>query len=160
MGIGIGISYFGLFHKKDIILVSSVMRQNTCKQNVSSSLPAYMTGGPTMYLGELQDPTGCFLKNMHKGAKRNQNMGKSVLAKWPKMVTKMIKVDPTCFIGTCWHRSGAAAMANQGESTINLKRAGGWQSKKVVQGYITQSKHIKTAQVGALEGMETPILGP
>eukprot|EP00957_Ditylum_brightwellii_P208803 15358988-Ditylum_brightwellii.AAC.1 len=100
MGVGIGISYFGLLHKKEILLVnvedvtfnmeknvyqvSSVMRHKTCTHNVSFDLPAFMTGGLTMYMGELQEATGCFLKNMHKGAKHNQNMGKSVLAKWPK----------------------------------------------------------------------------
>eukprot|EP00957_Ditylum_brightwellii_P169113 12871835-Ditylum_brightwellii.AAC.1 len=51
-------------------------------------------------------------------------------------------------------------MADQGESAINLKHARGWQSNKVVQGYITQSKYIKNAQVGAIEGVEKPILGP
>eukprot|EP00957_Ditylum_brightwellii_P101975 7772567-Ditylum_brightwellii.AAC.1 len=96
-----------------------------CTQNVSFNLPAYMTGGLTMYLGGLQEPSGCFLKNMHKGVKRNQNMGKSVLTKWPKMVAKMIKVDPTGFSGTCWCRPGATAMADQGESAIKLKRTGG-----------------------------------
>eukprot|EP00957_Ditylum_brightwellii_P017941 1351680-Ditylum_brightwellii.AAC.1 len=43
-------------------------------------------------MGELQEPTGCFLKNMHKGTKHNQNVGKSVLNKWPKMTVKMIKL--------------------------------------------------------------------
>eukprot|EP00957_Ditylum_brightwellii_P132931 10136416-Ditylum_brightwellii.AAC.1 len=76
------------------------------------------------------------------------------------MAAKMIKVDPKGFTGTIWCRSGTTAMADNGESAINLKRAGGWQSDKVVQGYIAQSKHIKTAQVGALEGAEKPILGP
>eukprot|EP00957_Ditylum_brightwellii_P058966 4471714-Ditylum_brightwellii.AAC.1 len=51
-------------------------------------------------------------------------MGKSVLAKWPKMAAKMIKVDTTGFTDTCWHRSGATTMADQGESAINLKYAG------------------------------------
>eukprot|EP00957_Ditylum_brightwellii_P100818 7684353-Ditylum_brightwellii.AAC.1 len=101
MGVGISTSYFGLLHKKEILL------------NFSFNLLAYMTGGLTMYLGELQEPTGCFLKNMHKGAKRIQNMGKSVLTKWPKMAAKMIKVDRTGFTGTCWHRSGTTVMANQ-----------------------------------------------
>eukprot|EP00957_Ditylum_brightwellii_P021923 1653710-Ditylum_brightwellii.AAC.1 len=77
MGVGIDVSYFGLFRKKEILLVSIVMRQKTCTHNVSFDLPAYMTGGLTMYLGKLQEPTGCFLKNMHKVVKRNQNMGKS-----------------------------------------------------------------------------------
>ena len=113
-----------------------------------------------MYLGELQEPTGCLLKNVHKGAKHSQNMGASVLAKWPKIAAEMIKVDPKGFTGTTWRRSGATTLADSGESAINLKRAGGWQSDKVVQGYIAQSKHIKTAQVGALEGAEEPILGP
>eukprot|EP00957_Ditylum_brightwellii_P178968 13633124-Ditylum_brightwellii.AAC.1 len=76
------------------------------------------------------------------------------------MAAKMIKVDPKGFTSTIWRRSGATTMANNGESAINLKRAGGWQSNKVVQGYIAQSEHIKTAQVGALEGVEKPILGP
>eukprot|EP00957_Ditylum_brightwellii_P184054 14020430-Ditylum_brightwellii.AAC.1 len=89
-----------------------------------------MTGGLTMYLGELQKPTGRFLKNMHKGAKRNQNMGESVLAKWPKMAAEMINIDPTGFTGTTWRRSGATAMADQGESAINLKCARGWQSER------------------------------
>eukprot|EP00957_Ditylum_brightwellii_P205646 15344786-Ditylum_brightwellii.AAC.1 len=65
-------------------------------------------------------------------------MDKYVLTKWPKMAAEMIKVDPTGFIGTCWRRSGATAMADQGESAINLKQAGGWQSDKLVQNYIVQ----------------------
>eukprot|EP00957_Ditylum_brightwellii_P072587 5516170-Ditylum_brightwellii.AAC.1 len=90
-----------------------------------------MTGGLTMYMSELQEPSDCFLKNMHKG-----------------------------YAGTCWRKCGATAMVNKGESAINLKHVGGWQSNKVVQGYIAQSKHIKTAQVGALEGTEKPIVEP
>ena len=97
------------------------MKQKTRTQNVLFDLPAYMTGGLTTYLGELQDPTGHFLKKIQKGAQCNQNMDKSVLTKWPKMAAEMIKVDPTGFIGTCWRRSGATAMADQGESAINLK---------------------------------------
>eukprot|EP00957_Ditylum_brightwellii_P071239 5415221-Ditylum_brightwellii.AAC.1 len=81
---------------------------------------------------------------MHKGAKRSQNMGASVLTKWPKMAAKIIKVDPKGFTGTTWRRSGTTAMADNGEFAINLKRARGWQSIKVVQGYIAQSEHIKT----------------
>eukprot|EP00957_Ditylum_brightwellii_P072682 5523963-Ditylum_brightwellii.AAC.1 len=127
MGVGIGVSYFGLLHKKEILLVnvedvmfnmeknlylvSSVMRQEICTQNFSFDLPAYTAGGLTMYLGELQDPTGRFLKNVHKGAKHNQNMGKSVLAKWPKMAAELIKVDPKGFTGTCWRSSGTTTMA-------------------------------------------------
>eukprot|EP00957_Ditylum_brightwellii_P028964 2187912-Ditylum_brightwellii.AAC.1 len=67
---------------------------------------------------------------MHKGAKRNQNMGASVLAKWPKMAAKMIKVDPKGFTSTTWCRSRATALAGSRESAINLKCAGGWQSDK------------------------------
>eukprot|EP00957_Ditylum_brightwellii_P134863 10282182-Ditylum_brightwellii.AAC.1 len=161
MGVRIGVSYFRLLHKKEILLVnvedvtfnteknvyqvSSMMRQKTCTQNVSFNLLAYMTGGLTMYLGELQEPTGHFLKNMHKGVKHSQNMGTSILAKWHKMTVKMIKIDPAGFTGTTWHRSGTTAMTDNGESAINLKHAGGWQSDKVVQGYIAQSKHIMTA---------------
>eukprot|EP00957_Ditylum_brightwellii_P028816 2176830-Ditylum_brightwellii.AAC.1 len=62
------------------------------------------------------------------------------------MAAKMIKIDPAGFTGITWHRSGTTAMADNGESVINLKCARGWQSNKVVQGYIAQSKHIKTAQ--------------
>eukprot|EP00957_Ditylum_brightwellii_P164019 12488098-Ditylum_brightwellii.AAC.1 len=57
------------------------------------------------------------------------------------MAADMIKVDPTGFTGICWRRSGATTMANQGESAISLKHAGGWKSNKVVQGYIAQCKH-------------------
>eukprot|EP00957_Ditylum_brightwellii_P114624 8741553-Ditylum_brightwellii.AAC.1 len=67
---------------------------------------------------------------MHKGAKRSKNMGASVLAKWPKMAAKMIKVDPKGFNGTTWRKSGATTLADSGESAIKLKRAGGWQSNK------------------------------
>eukprot|EP00957_Ditylum_brightwellii_P199426 15201611-Ditylum_brightwellii.AAC.1 len=62
---------------------------------------------------------------MHKGAKRNQNIGASVLAKWPKMAAKMIIIDPKGFTGTTWHRSGATTIADNGESAINLKHAEG-----------------------------------
>eukprot|EP00957_Ditylum_brightwellii_P118780 9059037-Ditylum_brightwellii.AAC.1 len=84
---------------------------------------------------------------MHKGKKCNQNMGESVLTKWPKMAAKMIKIDPQRYTGTCWCRTGATAMASKGESAINLKHARGWQSSKVVQGYIAQSKQIMSAKV-------------
>eukprot|EP00957_Ditylum_brightwellii_P186728 14218701-Ditylum_brightwellii.AAC.1 len=140
MGVGIGVSYFGLPCKSEILLVnvedvmfnteknvyqvSSMMRCKTCTYNVSFDLPAYMTGGLTMYLGELQELTGHLLKIMHKGAKRNTNMGASLLGKWPKMAVEMIKVDPKGFTGTTWCRSGATALADSRESAINLKRAG------------------------------------
>eukprot|EP00957_Ditylum_brightwellii_P198036 15087871-Ditylum_brightwellii.AAC.1 len=93
MGVGIGVSYFGLLRKSETLLVnvedvtfnteknvyqvSSMMRCKTYTENVSFDLPTYMSGGLTMYLGEIQEPTGCLLKNMHKGAKHNQNMGAS-----------------------------------------------------------------------------------
>eukprot|EP00957_Ditylum_brightwellii_P020408 1538790-Ditylum_brightwellii.AAC.1 len=97
---------------------------------------------------------------MHKGNKWNQNMGKSVLAKWPKLAAEKIKIDPQGYTGTCLHRFGTTTMANNGESSINLKCAGGWQSNKLVQDYIVQSKHIKFAQVEAIAGLEKPIVDP
>eukprot|EP00957_Ditylum_brightwellii_P008194 620094-Ditylum_brightwellii.AAC.1 len=100
------------------------MGRKTCTDNVSFDLPTYMSGGLTMYLGELQEPTGRLLKSMHMGKKRSQNMGELVLAKWPKMAAEMIKVNPKGFTGTTWRRSGATALADSRESAINLKRAG------------------------------------
>ena len=58
MGVGIGVSYFGLLRKSEVLLVnvedvtfntkknvyqvSSVMRRKTCTDNVSFDLPAYV----------------------------------------------------------------------------------------------------------------------
>eukprot|EP00957_Ditylum_brightwellii_P106262 8106427-Ditylum_brightwellii.AAC.1 len=130
IGIGIGVSYFGLLCKSEILLVNikdvTFNTEKNIYQNISFDLPVYMTGGLTMYLGELQDPTGCLLKNVHKGEKCNQNMGASVLTKWPKMPAKIIKVEPKGFTGTTWRRSGTTSMADNGESAINLKHARGW----------------------------------
>eukprot|EP00957_Ditylum_brightwellii_P161732 12314254-Ditylum_brightwellii.AAC.1 len=112
MGVRLGFSYFGHLHKKEILLVNVEDVTFSTEKNI------------------YQEPTCRFLKNMHKGAKCNQNMGKSVLAKLPKMTAKIIKIDPQDYTDICWRRSGAIAMANKGESTINLKHAGCWQSNK------------------------------
>eukprot|EP00957_Ditylum_brightwellii_P057037 4323090-Ditylum_brightwellii.AAC.1 len=43
-------------------------------------------------------------------------------------------------------------MADSGASIINLKRAGGWKSSTVAEGYVAESAQMKRLQVDALAG--------
>ena len=51
-----------------------------------------------------------------------------------------------------FRRSGAMALANNGASLIQLKRAGRWSSSAVAEGYIENSLPEKRKQVSLMTG--------
>eukprot|EP00957_Ditylum_brightwellii_P106509 8126246-Ditylum_brightwellii.AAC.1 len=73
-------------------------------------------------------------------------MGKRALHTWPTQAAEMLELDAAGYSGTCWRRSRATAMANSGAGIINLKRAGGWKSSTVAEGYVAESAQMKSLQ--------------
>eukprot|EP00957_Ditylum_brightwellii_P163023 12414035-Ditylum_brightwellii.AAC.1 len=61
----------------------------------------------------------------HRSVQRVQNMGESVLCKWPKEAAEVLGKDDDGYSGTTWQRSGAMALVDGGTGVINLKHAGG-----------------------------------
>eukprot|EP00957_Ditylum_brightwellii_P012964 979433-Ditylum_brightwellii.AAC.1 len=169
MGVGVGISFFGPLHKKEVLKincedvryveeknqydVATAFVRKTRAQTIPFELPEYMTTGMSTYLGEIPKKKECLLKNFSAKSKTHiQNMGKCSLHSWPTQVMEMLELDAAGYSSTCWHRSGATSMASSGAGIINLKCAGGWKSSTVAEGYIAESVQMKSLQVDAFAG--------
>eukprot|EP00957_Ditylum_brightwellii_P189306 14409091-Ditylum_brightwellii.AAC.1 len=138
---GKGNLLFGLLQKKEVLKINcedvrfveeknqydiaTAFVRKTGAQTVSFELPEHMTTGMSTYLDEILKKKGRLLKKFNAKSKTCiQNVGKHLLHSWPTQATEMLELNAAGYSGTCWHRSGATAMANSVAGIINLKRAG------------------------------------
>jgi len=71
-------------------------------------------------------------------------MGKNSISKFTKKACEILGIPPKGYTTHCWRRSAATNLADEGVSFVNLKRHGQWASDSVVEGYIANSKILRT----------------
>ena len=88
-----------------------------------------------------------FLRNMNtKQGKRLNNMGVNNIRSIARKAATQLGYDAELskkFTGHAWRRSAATNLADEGVTLTNLKRHGQWQSEKVVEGYMANSKPLR-----------------
>lgn len=97
-----------------------------------------------------EERTSRFLRKVVKDRKTNSIkitkavLGKNTIAKFPQDIATYLNLpDPKGYTGHCYRRTGATILADEGADTLQLKRAGGWKSDTVAQGYVDNSRPQK-----------------
>jgi integrase len=81
--------------------------------------------------------------NSQSGRFENRVIGRDTLAKIPRSVATDLGLDAEKFSSHSIRRTAATLGADAGLSKVNLKRAGGWKSDKVVERYFSESTNLK-----------------
>jgi integrase len=95
---------------------------------------------------------------------KNSPMGVNLMRKIPSIVATFLGLEnPLEYTGHSLRASAATALVDSGVSMENLKRHGQWKSTSVVEGYIQESKKMKTDIATALSNsspVPLPIASP
>lgn len=167
------VAYYGLLRKCDILKIMKKdvtfnERENCYEVNfpyerkrknsgLTYLIPAEYNDYMSSYIETLVEAKpgaveARFLRNWNKrGCKRFQNLGHSMIGKFPKEMAVDLGIDPTHFSTHSWRRSGATNLADGGCSLANLKRHGQWKSSTVAEGYIANSRPLKLQKVNLLK---------
>lgn len=88
-------------------------------------------------------------------------LGKNSMRSIPKFIATFLGLSDTdSFTGQCFRRSSATTLADSNVSRLNLKRHGGWKSDSVAEGYLLNSKKLRTDIASTLSGNHTPDVTP
>jgi hypothetical protein len=88
---------------------------------------------------------GRVFRTLRKGKFVDAPKGIHKLRLIPRFIANFLELDsPEKYTGQCFRRTSATALADTGESRVNLKRHGGWKSDSVVEGYMHNSKKMRT----------------
>jgi integrase len=83
------------------------------------------------------------IKDTIKGSRNNRYVNKI------KNIDILGKEKPEIYTGHSLRVSSATALADEGATTTNLKRHGGWKSEAIAESYVRDSKKVK-AEVASM----------
>ena len=131
--------------------------RKTGTENSHFRIPAYPKGGcPLQAVREFREKSvskshpkneaGRVFRTIRDGRViDNSAKGKNMVRKIPKLIAEFLQLpDPHLYTGQCFRRTSATALADSGASRLQLKRAGCWKSDSVAEGYINDSKRLRT----------------
>lgn len=96
---------------------------------------------------------GRFFRMVNDGKAMDRPIGKNMMAKYPRLCAETLgKVNVKDFTGHAFRRTSATIVADSGASMVALKRHGRWQSDKVADGYIADSKKSKFVVASCFSG--------
>ena len=104
-------------------------------------------------MDSVSDKNGRFFRNFNIKAKNYsvQPMGINSIAAIPKFIASFLQLkNPERFTGHCFRRSSATVLADSGATRLTLKRQFRWKSDTVAEGYLAESKALKTDVASAL----------
>jgi hypothetical protein len=88
---------------------------------------------------------GRIFRQLWKGKFTENVKGIHKLRLIPRFIATSLGIeDPLKYTGQCFRRTSATALADSGASRTSLKRHGAWKSDSVVEGYLHNSKKIRT----------------
>lgn len=88
-------------------------------------------------------------------------LGKTFFAKMPSVVaTKLQLAEPKKYTGHSLRATAATILADEGCSLLTLKRHCDWDSDQVAEGYVRQSKKLKSDVSDTILGNPTPSSRP
>jgi integrase len=94
----------------------------------------------------LKTPHSRLFMSVRHGRFTNNPLGQNTLRKIPQSIAQFLELQfPETFTGHCFRRTSATSLADSGETLLNLKRHGGWKSSSVAEGYLHNSKRIRTS---------------
>ena len=92
-----------------------------------------------------ENKNGKVFKTIRKGKFTDIPKGVNKIREIPQFIAKFLGLpNPERYTGQCFRRTSATALADSGASRLQLKRAGCWLSDSVVEGYINDSKRLRS----------------
>lgn len=145
--------------KKDDVYVGSVLRRK--RKGPKRNSEFIISGEKNCKI--LSDYLGLFpadkkndklMKSISKGMVVCQNIGRNMLGKIPSKIAIHLGLEnPAEYTSHTFRRTAATLLVDTGASVETLKRAGGWLSSTVAEGYVDASlvsrKEISERLVGA-----------
>jgi integrase len=102
---------------------------------------------------ELCSAEGRLFCQFRNGKFTKMPLGKSTIAKIPRIVATFLGIEnPSAYTGHSLRVSSATALADEGATSLALKRHGRWASDNVAEGYIRESKAVRKETAGLLAG--------
>jgi hypothetical protein len=135
----------------DDIYISSVLR---AKRKGPKKNSEFVISGSnycdvmTIYLNLFSEKSkgGKLIKSISKGMVIAQNMGRNTIGKIPSLIAQYLSLEnPGEYTSHAIRRSAATLLAESGASIETLKRAGGWLSSSVAEGYVADSLKTKAS---------------
>ena len=88
-------------------------------------------------------------RQVHQGAP----LGKNLIAAISKDIAMFLGLNnPRLYTGHAFRVSSATVLADEGANSLTLKRHGRWASDSVAEGYLRESKQVRTRTADLLSG--------
>jgi integrase len=107
----------------------------------------------SIYRDLVADRSGRLFRNFSSGNFTRAPIGKNTIATIPQMIAKFLGLtDPKLYTGHSFRVSSATVLADEGASSITLKRHGRWTSDSIAEGYLRDSKQVRASTASLLSG--------
>lgn len=107
----------------------------------------------THYKSAVINPEGRLFCQFRHGKATRMPMGKTKISNIPKVVANFLALpNPSSYTGHSLRVSSATSLADEGATSLALKRHGRWASDSVAEGYLRESKAVRTDTAGLLAG--------
>ena len=98
-------------------------------------------------------PKGRLFCQFRNGKFTKMPLGKTVIANVPRIVATFLELEnPSAYTGHSLRVSSATALADEGVTSLALKRHGRWASDSVAEGYVRESKAVRVETAELLAG--------
>jgi integrase len=107
----------------------------------------------TLYKSLVSATTGRLFCQFRHGKVTKMPYGKTKVSEVPKAVASFLGLpSPSAYTGHALRVSSATTLADDGATTLCLKRHGRWKSESVAEGYLRESKAVRLETAGILSG--------
>jgi integrase len=113
----------------------------------------------TLYKSLVVNADGRLFCQFRNGKATRMVYGKTKVSAVPKIVATFIGLqNPEAYTGHALRVSSATALADEGATSLTLKRHGRWKSDSVAEGYLRESKAVRIETASLLAGKNEEIL--
>lgn len=106
-----------------------------------------------LYKDAVLDRTGRLFRNFASGKFTKSPTGKNTLAAMPRLIAEFLGLqNPEWYTGHSFRVTSATVLADEGITSLSLKRHGRWASDSVAEGYLRESKQVRKETAELLAG--------
>jgi integrase len=106
-----------------------------------------------LYKDAVIDRTGRLFRNFANNKFTKNPAGKNTLAAMPHLIAEFLELpNPDLYTGHSFRVTSATVLADEGISSLTLKRHGRWASDSVAEGYLRESKQVRKETAELLVG--------
>ena len=107
----------------------------------------------SLYRDAVADKTERLFRNFAVGKFTRAPIGKNIISGMPRSIAQFLDLsNPESYTGHSFRVSSATVLADEGATSITLKRHGRWTSDSVAEGYLRESKQARKETAALLSG--------